>query len=64
MNKSYPVKVKRKAFIQLCRSNPKEGANYLRKIADEMEQKEKTPEIVECLEKVLFLSERTIYREL
>lgn len=64
MNKSYSTKVKRQSFIQLCRSNKKEGANYLRKMADKIEQSKKTPEIVECLEDVLFLSERTIYREL
>jgi len=64
MNKPYPVRVRRQSFIQLCRSNPKEGAEYLRKIADKMEESKKTPEIIKCLESVLFLTERTIYREL
>jgi len=64
MNKPYPVRVKRQSFIQLCRSNPKEGAEYLRKIANEMEQSKKTHTTIKCLVKLLFLTERTIYREL
>jgi hypothetical protein len=64
MNKPYSVRVKRQSFIQLCRSNPKEGAEYLRKIADKIEQSKKTPEIIRHLESVLFLTERTIYRDL
>lgn len=64
MNKNYSTIVKRQSFIQLCRSNPKEGAEYLRKIANDMEQSKKTPDVVKCLEGVLFLSESTIYRDL
>lgn len=64
MIKNYSVKVKRQSFVQLCRSQPKEGAEYLRAIANEIEQCKKTPDIIKCLEKVLFLHEKTIYRDL
>lgn len=56
--------VKRQAFVKLCRSNPMEGAEYLRKIADKIEQSKKTSNIVKCLKDVLFLHETTIYRDL
>lgn len=64
MNKPYSVIVKRRSFVQLCRSNPKEGAEYLHKVANKMAQSKKTPEVIRCLESILFLHETTIYRDL
>ena len=64
MNKNYSTITKRKAFVQLCRCQKKEGADYLRKIADKLEESKKTSDVVECLKDVLFLHETTIYRDL
>jgi len=64
MRKNYDDKVNRKAFVQLCIENPKEGANYLHNIANQIEQSKKTSVVIGCLKKVLFLADTTLYRDL
>jgi len=64
MNKNKSDKVRRMAFIQMCIEQPDAGSEYLKDIASKLSKAKKTPEIIEHLKKILFLSECTIYRDL
>ena len=64
MKKNEQDLINRMAFVQMCIEQPKEGAKYLKELADKMEVSKKTPEIIRHLKKVLFISECTIYRDL
>lgn len=52
------------ALVQLCFNNPKEGAEYLIRAAETLMACQTSDQRIKCLMDVLFLSERTVFRDL
>lgn len=57
-------KANRIAFVKLSVDKPKEGAAYLKSVAKELERCKNTKEVTECLNKVLFITPLTMFRDL
>lgn len=64
MKRNEKDKINRISFVQLCVDNPKDGAEYLKDMANKMSECKKTSQIIERLKQVLFISQSTIYRDM
>jgi hypothetical protein len=64
MKKNETTQKRRESFCRLCLESQQDAADYLRKMADEIEQAQGVTQVVERTAAALFLSEKTIWREL
>ncbi len=64
MQKNDKILKKRAEFVQKTFKNPKNGAEILRKMAIGLENTKNASDTVYALSEILYLSERTIVRDL
>lgn len=62
--KNQKNKIDRMLFVQMCVENPKEGAKYLHDLADNIGKCKNVSEAIDEIQKALFVSKFTIYRDL
>ena len=64
MPRKHKYLIKRAKFVQKTIQNPKWGADQLRFLAMGLDNCKNTSDTVRALEQILFIEERTIFRDL
>jgi len=64
MKKNKDDLLNRSLFIQMCIEQPSDGVAYLDKMANKIKNSKSTTERITIIKSLLFISERTIFRDI